>query len=143
LETGQPIVLAARTEADAPPLRVESLDLDGKLLATTTLPAAARVRVETPLDPGFLQVRQGDAVLLDAGIHFADTREADFSACAPADTLGEGSAAAVERHTEEDHWWRVWFLLLLLALLISWHFTRERNAAGPQTPPQPPQAATP
>ena len=143
LETAQPIVLAARTGADAPPLRVETLDLDGKVLATTTLPAAARVRVETPLDPGFLQVRQGDAVLLDAGVHFADTREADFSACAPADTLGEGSAAAVERHTEEDHGWRVWFLLLLLALLISWHFTRERNPARPQTPAQTLREATP
>lgn len=143
LETGQPVVLAANDAADAPPLRVESIDLDGKVLATTTLPAAARVRVEAPLDPGFLQVRQGDAVLLDAGVHFADTREADFSACAPADTLGEGSAAAVERHTEEDHWWRVWFLLLLLALLISWHFTREREAARPQTAAQPPREATP
>ena len=109
----------------------------------TTLPAAARVRVEAPLDAGFLRVRQGETDLLAASVHFADTREADFAACAPADTLDEGNAAAVERHTEEDHWWRAWVLLLLLALLISWHFTRERESAKSQTPAIKPQEATP
>lgn len=128
LECSQPIVLAARNGSDAAPLKIETLDLDGKVLSTSTRPAAARVDLEAPIDPGFLQVHQGDAVLLDAALHFADTREADFRACAPANTLGEGSAAAVERHTEEDHWWRIWLLLLLLALLVSWHFTRERES---------------
>jgi hypothetical protein len=143
LETGQPVVLAANAAAEAPPLRVESIDLEGQVLETTTLPAAARVRVEAPLDPGFLRVRQGETELLAASVLFADTREADFAACAPADTLDEGSAAAVERHTEEDHWWRAWVLLLLLALLISWHFTREREAAKVQSPGLPPKEVTP
>jgi hypothetical protein len=143
LETGQAIVLAANGAADAPPLRVERVDLDGKVLDTTTLPAAARVRVEAPLDAGFLRVRQGETDLLAASVHFADTREADFVACAPADTLDEGNAVAVERHTEEDHWWRAWVLLLLLALLISWHFTREREAAKVQTPAIKPLETTP
>jgi hypothetical protein len=143
LETGQSIVLAASGAADAPPLRVENIDLDGKVLDTETLPAAARVRVEAPLDAGFLRVRQGESELLAASVHFADTREADFAACAPADTLDEGNAAAVERHTEEDHWWRAWVLLLLLALLISWHFTREREAAKVQSPAIPPKEVTP
>lgn len=143
LETGQSLVLAANGAADAPPLRVETVDLDGKVLDTKTLTAAARVRVDAPADAGFLRVRQGETELLSASVHFADTREADFAACAPADTLDEGSAAAVERHTEEDHWWRAWVLLLLLALLISWHFTRERGAAKVQSPVIPPKEATP
>ncbi len=143
LETGQSLVLAANGAADAPPLRVENIDLDGKVLDTKTLPAAARVRVDAPADAGFLRVRQGETPLLSASVHFADTREADFAACAPADTLDEGSAAAVERHTEEDHWWRAWVLLLLLALLISWHFTREREASKVQSPVIPPKQATP
>lgn len=143
LETGQAIVLAANGAADAPPLRVENIDLDGKVLDTKTLAASAKVRVEAPLDAGFLRVRQGETELLAASVHFADTREADFAACAAADTLDEGSAAAVERHTEEDHWWRAWVLLLLAALLISWHFTREREAAKSQSPVVKPQEATP
>ena len=128
LETGQPLAFAASGEADAPDLAVEILDSTGKTLKSEALPAAPLVRLDAPLDPGFLRIRQGDAPLLEASVHFADTREADFSACAPADTTGDGSAAAVERHTEEDHWWRAWILLLLVALLVSWHFTREREA---------------
>ena len=104
---------------------------------------ADQEQVEAPLDAGFLRVRQGETDLLAASVHFADTREADFAACAPADTLDEGNAVAVERHTEEDHWWRAWVLLLLLALLISWHFTREREAAKVQSPVIPPKEVTP
>jgi hypothetical protein len=129
LESGQPLTLAAKTGAEAPPLTVETRGLDGKVTKTDTLPAAGRVRIEAPLEAGFLKVRQGETTLLSASVHFADTREADFSGCKPADTIDQGSAAAVERHTEEDHWWRAWFLLLLAALLVSWHFTREREAA--------------
>lgn len=142
LETGQPVVLAAKAGADAPPLRVESVDLSGKVLKTDSLPAAASVHLTAPMDSGFLRVRQGETELLSASIHFADTREADFSACAPADTLQQGKSVAVERHTEEDHWWRAWFLLLLTALLISWHFTREREAKTPQAAGHNPKEAS-
>lgn len=136
LESGQPVTLAAKTGTDAPPLRVDTLGLDGKVVKSDTLPATARVKLQAPLEAGFLNVRQGDTALLTASVHFADTREADFTACAPADTIDQGSAAAVERHTEEDHWWRAWFLVLLAALLVSWHFTREREAAKKPAAPQ-------
>ena len=131
LESGQPIELAASADPEAPALTLKSINLDGKTTATDSLPASLRVKVTAPLDSGFLNVSQGESELLDASVYFADTREADFSACAKDNTLSMGSAASVERHTEEDHWWRAWFLLLLLALLISWHFTRERAAKSP------------
>lgn len=146
LETGQPFTLAAKDGADAPALSIEHIDLSGKVLSKETLPAAKRVRLEVPQDAGFLRVHQGDTPLLEAAVQFADTREADFSACAPANTLDEGAAAAVERHTDEDAWWRAWFLLLLAALLISWHFTREREARKPAASPapqSPPPSASP
>lgn len=139
LETGQPIIVAASAASDAPPLRVETVDLAGKVLSTATKPASASVKLEAPMDAGFLRVRQGETELLTASVHFADTREADFSACAPAEILDSGNAAAVERHTDEDHWWRAWFLLLLAALLTSWHFTRERQAKKSQSPSTLPQ----
>ena len=143
LETGQPVTIAAKTGAEAPPVVVESLGLEGKVLETESLPAAAAVHFEAPLDAGFLRARQGETELLAASVHFADTREADFSACAPADTLEKGNAAAIERHTEEDHWWRAWFLLLLAALLVSWHFTRDREAKRSPAPALTPREAAP
>ena len=134
LETAQPVALAAKTGAEAGDLRFETVDLAGKVLETEEKPAAASVQFDAPLDSGFLRVRQGDTTLLEAGVHFADTREADFSRCAAVNTLDTGNTALVERHTEEDHLWRAWFLVLLAALLISWHFTREREARKPQAP---------
>ncbi|WP_193214135.1 vWA domain-containing protein [Luteolibacter marinus] len=134
LETNQPVSFAADASAGTTAIRVESLDLDGKIVESRSLPATARINLEAPADAGFLKVSQDGTPLLDASVHFADTREADFAACAPADTTGEGSAAAVERHTDEDHWWRAWFLLLLVALLVSWHFTREREAQPAPAP---------
>ena len=138
LESGQPITLAAKTGPEAPELVIQTLGLDGKVAKTETLPASARAKIEAPLEAGFMKVRQGETDLLTASIHFADTREADFSACKPENTLAQGSATAVERHTDEDHWWRAWFLLLLAALRVSWHFTREREVAKKRaTEPQP------
>jgi len=142
LESGQPVILAAKTGAAVPEVQLQTLDLDGKELSKETLPAGSAVRFNTPLESGFLRVTQGDTELLTASVHFADTREADFSNCAPADTLKEGNALAVERHTEEDHWWRAWFLLLLAALLVSWHFTREREAKKRQAAALNPQGAS-
>ncbi len=143
LETAQPVVLAAGPATNAPPLRMESIDLSGKVLATKDLPEAVKVSLEPPQDAEFFRVRRGDSDLLTASVHFADTREADFTACAPADTIGKTSASAVERHTDEDHWWRAWFLLLLLAMLVSWHFTRDREAGKVQSPASKPQPALP
>lgn len=139
LETAQPLTLAAKTGAGSEDLRVETVDLAGKVLDTEEKPVAASVQFEAPIDSGFLRVRQGETTLLEASVHFADTREADFSQCAAVNTLDVGSTALVERHTEEDHLWRAWFLVLLAALLISWHFTREREARKSQSPVAPPQ----
>ncbi|QJE98744.1 BatA domain-containing protein [Luteolibacter luteus] len=140
LETAQPVTFAAKTVT--PPVYLETLDLNGKVLKSEELPAAENVHFNAPLDAGFLRARQGDTTLLTASVHFADTREADFNECAPADTLGKSAVAAMERHTEEDHWWRAWFLLLLAALLISWNFTRDREAKKSQTSALNPQGAS-
>ena len=140
LETSQPVSFAAKNAT--PPVFLETLDLNGKVLDSEELPAAETMRFTAPLDAGFLRARQGETTLLTASVHFADTREADFSECAPADTLGKSAAAAMERHTEEDHWWRAWFLLLLAALLVSWNFTRDREAKKSPSPALNPQGAS-
>lgn len=118
LETGQALELAAH--AGGPTLVVTRRTIGGETLDTQSLPAAARVRLETPREPGFLEVRQGEETLLTAALHFADSREADFSSCATLDSLAGASRSARERHHVDDPWWRVWLLLLLTALLLSW-----------------------
>jgi hypothetical protein len=140
LETGQPVQLAAHApseEKPADPVLVTHLDDSGKTLSNKTMPPAARIRFPAPLEPGFLKVSQGEITLLDASIGFADTREADFRQCASTDVFDAGNAEAVERHTVEDHWWRAWVLLLIAALLVSWHFSKERALANASSPTRP------
>ncbi|MEP4079490.1 BatA domain-containing protein [Haloferula sp.] len=138
LETGQPIRLAAHPgdeQNPAEPIAIVHLDPSGKSLSQQVIPPASIVRLTAPLEPGLLKVTQGETKLLDAALHFADTREADFSNCAAADGLDTGTAKAVERHTVEDHWWRAWILLFVTALLVSWYFSKERALNHASTPP--------
>ncbi len=114
LETGQPIKVTA---APSIPLKIAATDLAGK-----TIPVAT-VSNNAPLIPCFLTVDQNETRLLDAAVFFADTREADFTACGKSDATGAANKSTVERHTKPDPLWRVWVLLLIAALLVSWKFT--------------------
>ncbi len=120
LETGQPIKITAAT---AIPLQIAAADLTGKPLPSPVSTTHA------PATPCFLTIRQNDAPLLEAAVHFADTREADFSACGKSDATLIANQATVERHTRPDPLWRVWILLLIAALLVSWNFTTRKVAA--------------
>lgn len=122
LETGQTIRPAIPDAPGNPPLVITTLDLSGKTIRQTQADPGAPIRL--PGDPGFIHISRGGKVILDAALHFGDTREADFSACAPADTLSSAAGTAIERQTHEDPWWRYWVLALLAALLASWHFVR-------------------
>lgn len=72
-----------------------------------------------PSLPGFLTVTEGENPLLQAAVHFADTREADLSACAPTETEPLANTATLELHTAPDPFARIWVLFLLAALLIA------------------------
>ncbi len=120
LETGQPIKV---TTAPGAPVKITATDLTGKPVEISTISNNA------PLVPCFLSVQQNETQLLDAAVFFADTREADFSACGKSDTMDAASQSTIERHTKPDPLWRVWLLLLLTALLVSWKFTAGRATA--------------
>jgi hypothetical protein len=70
-----------------------------------------------------MNIRQGETVLLDAAVHFGDPRESDFTACSSTGLDTRASTANIERHTRPDPLWRVWLLVLLAALMVSWKFT--------------------
>ncbi|HEX7260325.1 MAG TPA: BatA domain-containing protein [Luteolibacter sp.] len=121
LETSQPIQITA---APGIPLQFAARDLTGK---SQPPPASAS---HAPATPCFLTVRQNETVLLNAAVFFADTREADFSGCGKSDRTTAALQATVERHTLPDPLWRVWILLLVAALLVSWKFTTTKSAIG-------------
>jgi len=120
LETGQPIHITAAPDL---PLLVTVTDLTGKLLP------APSATTHAPSTPGFLTIQQNQTTLLNAAVFFADTREADFSACGKSDPTTTTNKSSIERHTRPDPLWRVWILLLLAALLVSWKFTAGRARA--------------
>ncbi|MES2661224.1 MAG: BatA domain-containing protein [Verrucomicrobiota bacterium] len=120
LETGQPIKI---TTAPDLPIQFTATDLAGK-----SIPVPTSTR-QAPLVPSFLTIRQNDIGLLDAAVFFADTREADFTTCGKSDTAAAANQATIERHTRPDPYWRVWILVLIAALLVSWKF----NAREPST----------
>jgi Aerotolerance regulator N-terminal len=119
LETGQPIQITATPNI---PLGISATDLTGKPLPAPTSTTQA------PATPCFLSISQNETSLLDAAVHFADTREADFSACGKSDPTANANQFTIERHTKPDPLWRVWVLLLIAALLVSWKFNTSKLA---------------
>ena len=127
-EAGQPIKLATHQGPDADPLEYVRLGPDGSALedGVEVIPLSQVRFLQAPEEPGFFHIKQGDEVLLESGCHFADTREADLRSCKAEDQVARVSGEAVDRHTREDHFWRLWVLLVLAALILAWHFTKDR-----------------
>jgi hypothetical protein len=114
LELGQPLALAHRGgEGSAP------LILAAEAGRENIPPARARL-LRAPREPGFFQILQDEAVLLDASANFADVREADFREAGSLSELGTVPAAVRERQTQDDPARSLWLLLLATALLASW-----------------------
>lgn len=120
LETSQPIRISSIPNI---PIEVTATRLTGE-----ALPASSTTHA--PATPCFLTIRQGQTELLDAAVHFADTREADFSACGKSDPASNANQSIIERHTRPDPLWRVWLLLLITAWLVSWKFSTPKPAAA-------------
>jgi hypothetical protein len=125
LETSQAFQVAA--DAAGETLLISHDPLDDSDTTSTGADAAARHDFETPTEPGFLRITQRGEPLLTAALQFGDTREADLSDCGADSTLYAARGATIERHTREDHWWRIWVLALLVVLLVSWHSARGKS----------------
>ncbi len=116
LETSQPIRITSSPDLA---LEVRATDPSGNPL---TPPAAGFA----PASPGFITMKQGEIFLLEAATHFADTREADLSKTAPAELESFSNAALLKIHTTPDPLIRLWILILLLALMVAWYFSKGR-----------------
>ena len=123
LETSQQIRIATAPGGE---ITVSTISPEGKALPSPP-PGTA------PTSPGFLTIRQGETLLLDAAVHFADTREADFSDCAPSDFPEATGASTLELHTAPDPLARLWLLILLLALGSAWFYTSAKESRAVAT----------
>jgi len=121
-ETSQPISLAKAGEEK---VSIRSIDGAGKTIGEKDVDPSRPM--QSPDEPGFYQYVQGKDVLLDTATYYADTREADFTACGEANQLGEARATAIQAHSKGDPYWRYWLLALIAVLLASWFFIRERS----------------
>lgn len=97
--------------------------------------AAEQASVLTAPDvPALLELKQGERLLLKAGVCFADVREADFSRAASRQDLDGIQAKLVQRHSREDSAWRFWLVVLLGVIAAAWWFIarpeRRRLAAA-------------
>ena len=128
LETTQPVRITA---AAGIPLKVTLTNASGEPTGESEIQSASN-EITAPAEPGFLTISQNQQTLLTAAVHFADTREADFTACEPADHLADSKNITVEeRHTKPDPLWQLWLLILLAALLVSWKFTKSKAMPQP------------
>ncbi|MFD2258081.1 BatA domain-containing protein [Luteolibacter algae] len=118
LETGQRLNLAT---IKAAPVEINATDLKGRELGP---PGENRA----PPVPGFLTISQNGDPLLKAAVHFADTREADLTSCAPGEISEITTAASLELHTGPDPFKRLWLLLLLPVLCTAWFFTSRKTS---------------
>lgn len=107
----------------SPPLEMR---IKGNAQEVSTIPFPATASLRAPMMPGHFEVRQGDQLLLHSASFFADTREADLRGASSANYLNASAAGAVERNTDEDHFWTLWALLILAAAISAWFFTKTR-----------------
>lgn len=122
LECGQRLDTAVDTAPGAPAVTLTTRHADTGREETRTIPSAQVPVLTAPDFPASLELKQGDRTLLRAATHFADVREADFTAATSRTALDGLQAVLVTRHSREDPGWRLWLLLLLATLAAIWWF---------------------
>lgn len=130
LQTGQriaaaihPFGAAGSTGAD---LLLTFRGLDGQTSDVVRDPFRARA-LQAPDEPGFWEIRQDEDVFLRAAVHFADPREADFSAVQSAEEGAQMASAIAEKNSTADFLRPLWLLLLGALLLAAWRATGRRE----------------
>lgn len=133
LEINEAINLALYTNPTDPDGNARDLTIQQTFIATetdspisTVIPPAQSKIIRAPDLPGYLQIAQGETVLLKAATHFADTREADLSEAAEANDLPASSSHLVEKNATSQSPWQLILVGLLVLLLASWFYINRK-----------------
>ncbi len=135
-ECGQRLAVAP-LPAPAPP-ELELRLADGTVLRRPVREASL---LRAPATPGVMEIWQGDQRLLRSASHFADIREADFTAKGTRHDLEGATTAVIRQQSREDPAWRGWLLALLGLAGFSWWWLGRPSRRGTPDPiraqPQP------
>jgi hypothetical protein len=118
LQTGQSIALTPYPGAG--PLTLHFTDQSGVTTTQGPVPSHRANMLIAPDRPGFWKVSQGERPLLNAAVHFGDTRQADFLQAETGTRGPDTTPAIVRQNTITDPFKSIWLLLLGLALTTSW-----------------------
>lgn len=131
----QKFPLAQATIDQAPSVELQQLDLSGRIVERTKLPAQQPIVI--PEHPGFYRFTQGDDTLCEIASHFADTREADFRRCGEINQCSQATLQAITLHSISDPLRPIWILLFLACLFASWFYSQKNQPVKlSQTTPQ-------
>lgn len=118
VDPGQP--LGSLLPPGGSPLALDLVSRGGQTLSSREIAPGLRAGLRAPERPGFFRVREGETILIEGAVAFADAREGDFSECGPADTFNATAIGTTKTDPADDAWWRLALLLVLAALLVSW-----------------------
>ncbi len=133
-ECGQRLRCPVDVSAGAAEVTLTWQPSDGKSGDSVTVPPSQAGLLAAPDVPALVEIKQGERLLLKAAAHFADVREADFTAATSRQDLDGTQAALVERHSRADGAWRLWILILLTVLVAAWYFTGRPVARRQRAP---------
>ncbi len=117
LETNQNVKIASDPNSS---LQIETFSAQGQITKATTVRSALS-------KPGFIQISQNKQPLLTGAVHFADTREADFTNCAPVSINKNQLNANIQQTNAPDRFTRLWILCTLIAVSAAWLLTANQN----------------
>ncbi len=76
--------------------------IQGNAIQRQSVPFYQATLLRAPAEPAFIEISQGDLTLARDAVHFADTREADFTQAASFDTVSTHIPALAQRHSRRD-----------------------------------------
>ncbi len=125
LETHQKLNLAIGPGNRAVDMTIRLVQ--GNAIQRQSVPFYQATLLRAPAEPAFIEISQGDLTLARDAVHFADTREADFTQAASFDTVSTHIPALAQRHSRRDLLVPLWLLLLGVTLLASWFYTERTS----------------